>query len=193
MESNPEQNQGPVTADLAQPASMPEEISTGEEMTMQNAVTQEETQAIAVEPSSKTQSENTEPLNYTILSAFIILAVIVVAFIIYMITKRSGKKQPSKNQPASGKKGEPVEIYVGNLSYDMKDEQLRKEFERYGIVKSARIITQRSSRKSKGYGFVEMPHRKEAQCAIQALNNKEIMGRKLHVNEARANTRPSDK
>ena len=71
----------------------------------------------------------------------------------------------------------------------MGNSDLRKEFEKFGIVTSARIITQRNSRKSKGYGFVEMPHRSEAEEAIRALNNKEIKGRKIHVNEARANTR----
>lgn len=86
-----------------------------------------------------------------------------------------------------------VEIYVGNLSHDMNDAQACKEFERFGVVKSARVITHRTNGKSKGYGFVEMPHRKEAVIAIKALDNSEILGRRLRVNEARANTRPPEK
>lgn len=77
-----------------------------------------------------------------------------------------------------------VEIYVGNLNYDMTDAQLDAEFSKFGIVESARVITH-SSGKSKGYGFVLMPHRAEAEIACKALNGAEIMGRKLRVNEAR--------
>ena len=88
------------------------------------------------------------------------------------------------------KPGSPdcVEIYVGNLSYETAEDQLRREFERYGKVKSARIISNRFNRKSKGFGFVEMPNRPEAEAAIKALHDKEIQGRKLRVNEARNKT-----
>ena len=72
----------------------------------------------------------------------------------------------------------------------MNDDQLRREFERFGVVKSARVITNRSNNKSKGNGFVEMPHRKEALIAIKALDNSEVMTRRIRVNEARANTKP---
>ncbi len=78
-----------------------------------------------------------------------------------------------------------VEIYVGNLSYDLKDEQLLKEFEAFGQVTSARVITDRRSNRSKGYGFVIMPNRTEAEAAIAALNDKEILGRNLKCNEAK--------
>lgn len=81
-----------------------------------------------------------------------------------------------------------VEIYVGNLSYETAEDQLRREFERFGKVKSARIISNRFSRKSKGFGFVEMPNRDEAEAAIKALHDKELHGRKLRVNEARNKT-----
>jgi cold-inducible RNA-binding protein len=81
--------------------------------------------------------------------------------------------------------GSCVEIYVGNLSYDMTEAQMRKEFERFGEVKSARIITNRFNSKSKGYGFVEMPNRPEAEAAIKALHDKDSFGRKLRVNEAK--------
>ena len=78
-----------------------------------------------------------------------------------------------------------IEIYVGNLSYDLTEDQLRKEFEAYGKVNSARIITNRYNNKSKGFGFVHMPNRAEVDAAVAALNDKEILGRKLKCNEAR--------
>jgi hypothetical protein len=84
-----------------------------------------------------------------------------------------------------GGSGDCVEIYVGNLSYDMTEAQMRKEFEKYGSVKSARIITHRFNHRSKGFGFVEMPNRPEAEAAIKALNNADILGRKLRINEAK--------
>lgn len=90
---------------------------------------------------------------------------------------------------SSAASGDMVEIYVGNLSYDMTDAQLRKEFERFGSVKSARIIENRFNHKSKGFGFVEMPNRPEAEAAIKALHDKDLMGRKLRVNEAKNKSR----
>lgn len=90
---------------------------------------------------------------------------------------------------SSAGNGDLVEIYVGNLSYDMSEFQMRKEFEKYGTVKSARIITNRFSQKSKGFGFVEMPNRSEAEAAIRALHDKDVLGRKLRVNEAKNKSR----
>ncbi len=90
---------------------------------------------------------------------------------------------------ASGGDGDCVEIYVGNLSYDMTEAQMRKEFEKYGAVKSARIISNRFNHKSKGFGFVEMPNRPEAEAAIRALHDKDVLGRKLRVNEAKNKSR----
>jgi hypothetical protein len=119
----------------------------------------------------------------------IITTVVLVIFVLWLVI-RSKKHSVSKGKKKSFKTNpNAVEIYVGNLSYEMSNSDLRKEFQKFGIVNSARIITQRNSRKSKGYGFVEMKHRSEAEEAIIALNNKEIKGRKIHVNEARANTR----
>ncbi len=82
-----------------------------------------------------------------------------------------------------------IEIYVGNLSYDMTEAQLRREFEKYGTVKSARIIENRYNKKSKGFGFVEMPLRPEAEAAVKALHDKDVMGRKMRVNEAKNKSR----
>ena len=92
--------------------------------------------------------------------------------------ERIEKKHPA---PADGS----IEIYVGNLSYDLTEDVLRKEFEAFGKVNSARIITNRYNGKSKGFGFVQMPDRAEAEKACAALNDKEIMGRKMKCNEAK--------
>jgi len=89
----------------------------------------------------------------------------------------------------AGGDGDCVEIYVGNLSYDMSEAQMRKEFEKFGAVKSARIISNRFNHKSKGFGFVEMPNRPEAEAAIKALHDKDVLGRKLRVNEAKNKSR----
>ena len=78
-----------------------------------------------------------------------------------------------------------VELYVGNLSYDTTEDGLRKEFERFGKVSSARVVTNRFNGKSKGFGFVVMPNRPEAEAAVKGMNDKEFQGRKLRVNEAR--------
>jgi len=100
----------------------------------------------------------------------------------------AGARRPAKPR-RPGAPG-PVEIYVGNLSYDMNDDQLRALFAKYGVVDSARIITHRPSGKSKGYGFVEMPHRAEAELAVGKINNTEVMGRRIRCNEAREDSRP---
>lgn len=102
-----------------------------------------------------------------------------------IIAKSGGGRRSSRGESESYGDGSCVEIYVGNLSYDMTEAQMRKEFERYGAVKSSRIITNRFNSKSKGYGFIEMPNRPEAEAAIKALHDKDIFGRKLRVNEAK--------
>ncbi len=78
-----------------------------------------------------------------------------------------------------------MNIYVGNLSYSTDDDQLRTLFEEFGPVDSARVIMDRDSGRSKGFGFVEMSNANEANAAIEALNGREIEGRSLTVNEAR--------
>ncbi len=78
-----------------------------------------------------------------------------------------------------------MNIYVGNLSYDMSEEDLRNSFEDHGTVDSAKIIMDRESGRSKGFGFVEMPDNSEATAAIQELNEAMVNGRPLRVNEAK--------
>lgn len=84
-------------------------------------------------------------------------------------------------------------LYVGNLPYATTDDDLRGMFEAYGTVQSAQVIKDRESGRSKGFGFVEMANADEAENAIQALNGRDLKGRRINVNEARPreNTRPS--
>ncbi|WP_038215927.1 RNA recognition motif domain-containing protein [Xenophilus azovorans] len=76
-------------------------------------------------------------------------------------------------------------LYVGNLSYSMRDDSLRQHFSAFGQVSSAKVMMERDSGRSKGFGFVEMGSPAEAQAAIQGLNGKEVDGRALTVNIAR--------
>ena len=78
-----------------------------------------------------------------------------------------------------------MKIYVGNLSYDTGEEDLRKAFEAHGQVDSVTIITDRDTGRPKGFGFIEMSNDKEAQAAIDNLNEKDFMGRSIKVNVAR--------
>ncbi|MFH1760224.1 MAG: RNA-binding protein [bacterium] len=78
-----------------------------------------------------------------------------------------------------------MKIYVGNLSWEATEDDLRQAFESFGQVKSANIITDRDSGRSRGFGFVEMPEQSEAQAAIDGMKGKEFKGRELNVNEAR--------
>jgi RNA recognition motif-containing protein len=78
-----------------------------------------------------------------------------------------------------------MNIYVGDLSYDVSTEDLRQAFEAYGEVSSANIIKDKYSGQSRGFAFVEMPNGGEAQAAIENLNGKELSGRQIKVSEAR--------
>ncbi len=78
-----------------------------------------------------------------------------------------------------------VNIYVGNLSSEVTEEDLQKAFEAFGTVTSAKIITDKFSGISRGFGFVEMSTKAEAHAAINDLNGKELKGQTLKVNEAR--------
>jgi RNA recognition motif-containing protein len=77
-----------------------------------------------------------------------------------------------------------VNIYVGNLSWSMTNEDLAALFQQYGSVSSAKILNDKFTGRSKGFGFVEMENADEANAAISALNDSEIQGRKIVVNEA---------
>jgi len=78
-----------------------------------------------------------------------------------------------------------MNIYVGNLAYSATEDELRTAFEAYGQVSNVKIIADKFSGRSRGFGFVEMPDKTEAVAAIQGLNGQELGGRNLKVNEAR--------
>ena len=78
-----------------------------------------------------------------------------------------------------------MNIFIGNLSFDVSEDDLQKAFEAYGQVSSVNIIKDKYSGRSRGFGFVEMGSETEAQAAIDGLNEKELKGRKLSVNQAR--------
>lgn len=78
-----------------------------------------------------------------------------------------------------------MNLYVGNLPYRITEDQLRSTFEEYGSVSSCTIIKDKVTGQSKGFGFLEMPERPEAEAAINQLNGRDLMGRKINVNEAR--------
>ena len=78
-----------------------------------------------------------------------------------------------------------MNIYVGNLSYNVSEDELSAAFRSFGQVETVRIIKDKYSGQSKGFGFVEMPSTEEARSAITDLNGKELNGRTLKVNEAR--------
>ena len=78
-----------------------------------------------------------------------------------------------------------MNIYVGNLSREVTEEDLRQEFEAFGEVTSVKIINDRDTGESRGFGFVEMPTKADAESAIGGLNDKELKGKTLNVNEAR--------
>jgi RNA recognition motif-containing protein len=82
-----------------------------------------------------------------------------------------------------------MDIYVGNLPYAADDQQLRELFEQHGQVTSARVVMDKFSGRSKGFGFVEMPDNDEANKAVEALNEFEFMGRNLRVNESQPRPR----
>ena len=79
-----------------------------------------------------------------------------------------------------------MNIYVGNLSYEATDGSIREAFESFGQVTSARVIKDKYTGQSRGFGFVEMSVQSQAQTAIKSLNGKELLGKQISVNEARA-------
>ena len=81
-----------------------------------------------------------------------------------------------------------MNIYVGNLSFEVTEDNLRSAFEDFGTVDSVKIITDRYTGRSKGFAFVEMTDNDEAKAAMSELNDKEFMGRTIKVNEARPRT-----
>ena len=90
-------------------------------------------------------------------------------------------ESPSLNQD----KGNNVKIYVGNISREVTDDDLREAFAAFGQVESAMVLKDKFTGESRGFGFVEMLAGSEAQSAINGMNGKDLRGRTLNVNEAR--------
>jgi len=86
-----------------------------------------------------------------------------------------------------------MNIYIGNLSFDTTEDQLRQAFEDFGEVSIVKIITDRFSGKPRGFAFVEMSAKDEATAAISGLNGQELNGRELNVNEAKARAQGSNR
>ena len=82
-----------------------------------------------------------------------------------------------------------MNIYVGNLSYSLSEQELRDAFAAHGDVSSVKILTDRETGRSRGFGFVEMPNQNEGETAVAQLNGKDLGGRALRVNEARPRER----
>ena len=102
--------------------------------------------------------------------------------------RSADSSRPKERRPSESRAPIPagsVEIYVGNLSYDMTEDQVRKTFEEFGKVDTVRVVSNHFTGKSKGFAFVVMPNRSEAEAAIAALDNKEVLGRPMRVNVAR--------
>ncbi|MDH3419306.1 MAG: RNA-binding protein [Gammaproteobacteria bacterium] len=82
-----------------------------------------------------------------------------------------------------------MNIYVGNLSYTLSESELRDAFADFGEVSSVKVLMDRETGRSRGFGFVEMPNQSEGEAAIAQLNGKDLDGRALRVNEARPKER----
>jgi cold-inducible RNA-binding protein len=76
-------------------------------------------------------------------------------------------------------------LFVGSLSYNVNDDQLKEAFEAFGTVVSAKVIMDRETNRSKGFGFVEMGSEEEAQAAVKGMDGKDLAGRAIAVSEAR--------
>jgi RNA recognition motif-containing protein len=81
-----------------------------------------------------------------------------------------------------------MNIYIGNMSYETTEEQLRQAFQGFGEVSTVKVITDRESGQPKGFAFVEMPTATEATAAISGLNGQDMNGRALNVNQAKPKT-----
>jgi len=81
-----------------------------------------------------------------------------------------------------------MNIYVGNLPWDLSEEELREAFAAFGEVETAKIVTDRETGRARGFGFVEMSNKDEGTAAISGLNEKDLKGRAIKVNEARPRT-----
>lgn len=99
-----------------------------------------------------------------------------------LFSKKIGRGKPREGGSSRGKSG--LNLYVGNLSREVSEQELRKAFEPFGKIALVKVIRDKSSGNSRGFGFVEMPVESEARTAITSMNNRDLKGRKLNVNVA---------
>ncbi len=127
--------------------------------------------------------------NVTVLISLFALAWFVVGVLVGGQLPR--KQSQRRRAHASGKHrgNSRVELYVGNLSYNVSERDLMKAFESFGRVASVRIIKDKFNGKSKGFGFLEMTDRSESLSAIRAMNGVDMKGRRIVVNEAKSRAR----
>jgi len=104
---------------------------------------------------------------------------------------RGGARRPAAAASAT-EPGQGVELYVGNLPYDMKDRDVVRAFEKHGAVLSIRVIKNKFNGRSRGYGFIEMADDAAAARAVKSMNGFDMKGRKLVVNEAKSRSRDDD-
>jgi RNA recognition motif-containing protein len=114
------------------------------------------------------------------------IAGLVIGYVAGRISNTAGSVA---DDAGDSEEGDGIELYVGNLSYDIGDKELMKAFAPHGKVLSARIIKNKFNNRSKGYGFVEVATSTTADKAVKAMHGKELKGRKLVVNEARSRSR----
>jgi len=105
---------------------------------------------------------------------------------IWITFLRAAGDLPPRTEPTS--KETSMNIYVGNISRDVTETELKDAFAAFGMVQSASIIKEKYTGESRGFGFVEMPNKEEADKALAELNGKDLKGRNLTVNEAKPRT-----
>ncbi len=102
------------------------------------------------------------------------------------VCRKSEKTSKDRGSKSGKRNKKGVELYVGNLPYSVNDKELAKTFEPHGKINSARVIKDRFNGKSKGFGFVEMASKADAETAVEALDGQNVSGRRVVVNEAKA-------
>ncbi len=99
--------------------------------------------------------------------------------------RQTGNRPASKDDSSESNREASDELYVGNLPYEVSDQDLKKAFRKFGKVLSARVIANKANGKSKGFGFVAMATPPQSDAAIRGMHGKELRGRKLVVNRAK--------
>jgi hypothetical protein len=126
-------------------------------------------------------------------ATWILLGFVVGLILGIRVPRRSIRRSTPAATGGSNIPGTGIEIYAGNLAYDLTEDDLREAFGKYGTVSDVRIITNKFNNKSKGYGFVRMPEQAEADEAIKALHGKNLKGREIVANEAKSKSKHNER